>query len=276
MTNKSSPPNRQNPAQVSEHTGANQLKQAFEALFDDVVILKNVIVPSLPGAAVKTNEMDAVVVCNAGVFVFEFKGWKNCKVTRTKALDGLWAWSLRHHQGGAMVTVRDPLQQVGGKQKALQPFVMEALIGHLGEMTNQLTQAVEVLSTPECGASVKTAVMGVVNKITGEPHVRTRTYVMLPMSGVELDLDIPPTVVTGRDLQYILRQLAHEVRRKDVVHMPFTTAMVNVVAEHLRGVSAKHSHAEHLLNIQAVHGGCEKALAELGVAAPTFKEVGFK
>jgi hypothetical protein len=36
------------------------------------------------------------VVCNAGVFIFEVKGWTSCAVVRQKTQAGTAQWSLRY------------------------------------------------------------------------------------------------------------------------------------------------------------------------------------
>ena len=106
-----------NPA---EQHAAELLTAAFSRTFSDVRVLTGLVVALPPPARIPTGEFDCVVVCNAGVFVFEVKGWKNCVVRRSQVGENKrWFLSCKDRDDHE---VADPLAQGGEKYLGLRTY----------------------------------------------------------------------------------------------------------------------------------------------------------
>ena len=75
--------------------GVQQLANAFSPAFDHLRILRNLIIPMPEGCAVRTARIDAVVVCETGIYLFEIKAWRNAFVYRKKSEQAPPRWFLR-------------------------------------------------------------------------------------------------------------------------------------------------------------------------------------
>ena len=106
-----------------EALAADQLATAFQKSFDDVRVFRNLVMPLPEGRIIKTAEIDALVVCNAGVFIFEVKSWCNAQVFRI-AIPGQEKkqWVLGSRSGKQM-HVNDPVSQGAEKTNALRAFL---------------------------------------------------------------------------------------------------------------------------------------------------------
>ena len=100
------------------HLAACRIEEAFKRSFEHVHVMSNLIIPLPDGRRVKTAELDSLVVCEAGVFVFEVKGWAKTFVERIE-LAGMEKkqWVLRSPNGQSF-NVCDPVAQ--GVEKMIE------------------------------------------------------------------------------------------------------------------------------------------------------------
>jgi len=107
----------------TEQKSCEVIGDAFRSAFHDVSVQCNAVIALPSGFRNPTGEIDCVVVCNAGVFLFEIKGWKNTCVSR-EAVVGLEAkqWFLNSIVDGKFVKtpVRDPIAQGFEKQTEIR------------------------------------------------------------------------------------------------------------------------------------------------------------
>lgn len=247
--------------QASEDAARALLDDLFGRVFDKSVVLTNMIFPTGETSAVRSAEIDAVVVCNAGVFLFEVKSWTNCKVLREKSADGVSEWTLNYKHGhDPRHPVKDPVHQLGGKLKVISPFVKDAVCKHIEYHAIESSLGLDALADDGLGHRLSQSVNAMVAQIKN-PNIRMRSYVLLPMDGVDLPLNVPSNVILGSELPLVLRQLYSEVKRDKTPRVPFTDAMVETIAAHLKEHGSKITRREHLENVHAVYGGCEAALA---------------
>jgi hypothetical protein len=98
----------------TEQRSCNQIEQAFRSTFDDVLVMRNLVISLPDGFRLPTGEIDCVVVCNAGVFLFEVKGWQNTHVSREPIVGSDQKQWFLNSATGALFTktpVRDPVAQ---------------------------------------------------------------------------------------------------------------------------------------------------------------------
>jgi Nuclease-related domain len=93
----------------AEAIAANYLTNQFSRTFPNARILTNLVIPLPEGSRIPTAEFDVMVVCDAGLYLFEVKGWRDCYVSREKA-DGRNRWFLRGPDGVER-DVADPVAQ---------------------------------------------------------------------------------------------------------------------------------------------------------------------
>ncbi|WP_198140729.1 nuclease-related domain-containing protein [Polaromonas naphthalenivorans] len=105
----------------SEAQAANYLTTAFKRTFDDVRVLTGVVLPLPEGARLATAEYDCIVICNAGVYLFEVKGWNQCLVGREKVEAG-HQWYLEQANGDRK-HVNDPVAQGSEKFQAMKGYL---------------------------------------------------------------------------------------------------------------------------------------------------------
>lgn len=112
----------------SEALAADQLLAAFQKSFDDVRVYRNIVIPLPEGRKLNTAEIDALVVCNAGVFIFEVKSWRDAQVFRiTVPGQEKKQWVVGCH-GGHKFNVNDPVAQGVEKTMALRAFFDERIL----------------------------------------------------------------------------------------------------------------------------------------------------
>lgn len=107
------------PSNPAELLAAAHLGAAFGRTFSRARILTSLVLPLPASARLPTAEFDSIVVCNAGVYLFEVKGWDRCLVGRDKLEGGLSQWYLEQ-PGGQRRRVADPVAQGVEKMQALK------------------------------------------------------------------------------------------------------------------------------------------------------------
>lgn len=103
---------------ASEEHAYQAVKATFGQQFPEHQLLTNVILRTGEMGGPETSEYDLILVCSAGVIVFEVKGWSKAVLTSQKAADGQHDWVL-HKLGGEQIQVRDPVAQGGFKVRYL-------------------------------------------------------------------------------------------------------------------------------------------------------------
>lgn len=108
----------------AETIGIQQIALAFGRTFPKFRLITNLVFPMPESSTVRSAEADAIVVCEAGVFIFEIKGYRDCFVGR-EALneDGAKQWFLTSTLNGEKSMVKDPLRQTSPKAKYLRTLL---------------------------------------------------------------------------------------------------------------------------------------------------------
>ncbi|MET3396211.1 hypothetical protein ABIC33_006889 [Variovorax sp. 1140] len=107
--------------------GVQQLASAFSPAFSYLRILRNLIIPMPESHTVPTARIDAVLVCETGVYLFEIKAWRNAFVYRKKAQQSPPRWFLRLHGDKNAREVKDPAWQGGRKTTQLRSLMSDEL-----------------------------------------------------------------------------------------------------------------------------------------------------
>lgn len=107
-----------------EDIGFENIQKAFKKVFPEARFLKNVILPMEDDGLVKTAEYDVMVVCAAGIQIFEIKGYPKGKIWYEKGENGVRHWKIDN--GSAVSEIHDPISQGLGKlgyiRKSVQCF----------------------------------------------------------------------------------------------------------------------------------------------------------
>lgn len=103
--------------------GIQQLAQAFKPAFGRLHVLKDLVIPMYEGSAVPTARFDAALVCEAGVYLFEVKGWRNAVVYRKTSAHAVPRWFLRPQGQSLAREVKDPAWQCGRKTTHLRSLL---------------------------------------------------------------------------------------------------------------------------------------------------------
>lgn len=115
------------PVDHTEEIGFQQIREAFGPRFKHFRLLTNLVIP-MPDAHVPTAELDAVVVCDAGVFIFEIKGHRNCLIEREDAnQNGHKRWFAVPERRETRSEIPDPLRQNAPKRARLRELVPEPI-----------------------------------------------------------------------------------------------------------------------------------------------------
>lgn len=112
---------------IAASLGVQQLASAFSPTFSYLRILRNLIIPMPEGHAVRTARVDAVLVCETGIYLFEIKGWRNAFVYRKKSDQSPPRWFLRLHGCTDAREVKDPAWQGGRKTTQLRSLLPDDL-----------------------------------------------------------------------------------------------------------------------------------------------------
>ena len=115
------------PSTTATSLGVQQLASAFSPTFSYLRILRNLIIPMPEGHTVPTARVDAVLVCETGVYLFEIKAWRNAFVYRKKSDQSPPRWFLRLHGGKNAREVKDPAWQGGRKTTQLRSLLSDEL-----------------------------------------------------------------------------------------------------------------------------------------------------
>jgi hypothetical protein len=103
--------------------GMQQLAHAFEPAFSRMHVLRDLVIPMHEGSAVPTARFDVALVCEAGVYLFEVKGWRNAVVYRKTSAHALPRWFLRPHGQPLAREVKDPAWRCGRKTTHLRSLL---------------------------------------------------------------------------------------------------------------------------------------------------------
>ncbi|BEP37187.1 hypothetical protein GmRootV59_41580 [Variovorax sp. V59] len=112
---------------IAASLGVQQLASAFSPAFSHLRILRNLIIPMPEGSAVRTAMIDAVLVCETGVYLFEIKAWRNAFVYRKKSEAAPPRWFLRLQGCSRAREVKDPAWQGGRKTTQLRSLLSDDL-----------------------------------------------------------------------------------------------------------------------------------------------------
>ena len=112
---------------IASSLGAQQLANAFSPAFSHLRILRNLVIPMPEGHAVRTARLDAVVVCETGVYLFEIKAWRNAFVYRKKSDQSPPRWFLQVNGCKNAREVKDPAWQGGRKTTQLRSLLPDDL-----------------------------------------------------------------------------------------------------------------------------------------------------
>ena len=112
------------PASTAATTLAiQQLAAAFQPAFGRMHVLRDLVIPMYEGSAVPTARFDVALVCEAGVYLFEVKGWRNAVVYRKTSTQTVPRWFLRQHGHSLAREVKDPAWQCGRKTTHLRSLM---------------------------------------------------------------------------------------------------------------------------------------------------------
>lgn len=103
--------------------GMQQLTSAFQPAFGRLHVLRDLVIPMYEGSAVPTARFDVALVCEAGVYLFEVKGWRNAVVYRKTSAQAPPRWFLRQHGHSLAREVKDPAWQCGRKTTHLRSLM---------------------------------------------------------------------------------------------------------------------------------------------------------
>lgn len=111
-----------------EYLALGQLAAAFQKSFDDVRVFHNIVIPLPEGRILNTAEIDVLVVCNAGVFIFEVKAWRDAQVFRIAAPGSEKKQWVLGSRNGQQTFVNDPVAQGAEKTIALRAALDERIL----------------------------------------------------------------------------------------------------------------------------------------------------
>lgn len=103
--------------------GVQQLVNAFKPAFGRLHVLQDLVIPMYEGSAVPTARFDVALVCEAGVYLFEVKGWRNAVVYRKTSAQTVPRWFLRQRDHSLAREVKDPAWQCGRKTTHLRSLL---------------------------------------------------------------------------------------------------------------------------------------------------------
>jgi len=112
---------------IAASLGVQQLTSAFSPAFSHLRILRNLIIPMPEGSPVRTAQIDAVLVCETGIYLFEIKAWRNAFVYRKKSDQAPPRWFLRLQGCTRAREVKDPAWQGGPKTTQLRSLLSDDL-----------------------------------------------------------------------------------------------------------------------------------------------------
>lgn len=120
---RSHAPDSDQPSTMANALAVQQLVDTFKPTFGRLHILENLIIPMYEGSTVPTARFDLALVCEAGVYLFEVKSWRNAVVYRKISDRALPRWFLRLHGRPLAREVKDPVWQCGRKTTHLRSLL---------------------------------------------------------------------------------------------------------------------------------------------------------
>src|SRR6218665_1460970 len=108
-------------ANESEAFETNQILRAFRRPYPEARVLQNVILPLDNFGACPTAEFDVLVVCMAGVYLFELKGYDEGRIVIDKGPDGMQLWKINKISGP--VDIPNPIAQGRPKPRPLRQSI---------------------------------------------------------------------------------------------------------------------------------------------------------
>ncbi|RSZ40865.1 MULTISPECIES: nuclease-related domain-containing protein [unclassified Variovorax] len=116
-------PESESASSTATALAVQQLAAAFQPAFGRMHVLRDLVIPMYEGSAVPTARFDVALVCEAGVYLFEVKGWRNAVVYRKTSAHTVPRWFLRQHGHSLAREVKDPAWQCGRKTTHLRSLV---------------------------------------------------------------------------------------------------------------------------------------------------------
>lgn len=107
--------------------GVQQLVSAFKPVFPHLRVLRDLVIPMPEACAVRTARIDAVLVCETGLYLFEIRGWRDACVYRKTSGHAPARWFLRQNGCTKAREVKDPAWQGGHKTVQLRSLLAEDL-----------------------------------------------------------------------------------------------------------------------------------------------------
>lgn len=111
----------------SEIYGAKKIQEIFDLIFPKTRILTNIILPMENSKGCPTAEYDVIAICEAGVFIFEIKGYNDGEIKISKHEDTRsreWFFSRNNIDS----KIADPVHQGGRKIKYLRESISNCTI----------------------------------------------------------------------------------------------------------------------------------------------------
>ncbi|WP_295984720.1 nuclease-related domain-containing protein [uncultured Variovorax sp.] len=116
-------PDNEPAASTATTLAIQQITAAFQPAFGRMHVLRDLVIPMYGSSAVPTARFDVALVCEAGVYLFEVKGWRNAVVYRKTSTHALPRWFLRQHGHSLAREVKDPAWQCGRKTTHLRSLM---------------------------------------------------------------------------------------------------------------------------------------------------------
>lgn len=113
--------------ELAASLGVQQLVRTFGPAFPHMRILRDLVIPLPAACPVRTARIDAVIVCETGVYLFEIKAWRNAFVYRKNSDQAPPRWFLRLHGCSRAREVSDPALQGGRKTTQLRSLLPDDL-----------------------------------------------------------------------------------------------------------------------------------------------------
>lgn len=107
--------------------GVQQIISAFGPTLRHLRLLRDLIIPMPEGFPIRTAKIDAVLVCETGLYIFEIKRWRNAFVYRKTSDKAPPRWFLRLNGGRKVHEVKDPALQGGRKTTQLRSLLPDDL-----------------------------------------------------------------------------------------------------------------------------------------------------
>src|SRR3990167_749213 len=139
--------NRKSHSMASEAKALEAIREVFENVYGHSRILNNMVLPTWQEQGPPTSEYDVIVICSAGIIIFESKGWNADRLVCKHYPEGKSQWFLI--QGSVSQPIRDPIAQGGFKTRYLSSQLPGVRVKNYVVPTNQALQI-----DPKCTSHV--------------------------------------------------------------------------------------------------------------------------